>query len=1286
MTTNNVSLRVKLNADGKELIADVNDVQRAFKRLDRDVRRVGGGESLDRLAKGAKRAAAASSALAAAGGAAAAVLVTRLVRGGLESGDALAKQSAELGIATERLAAYQRAAEITGVAQDSVAKAMQRLSRTLLDAQQGSKTAESALSALGLSASELISLTPDQALERFADAIREVESPTLKAALAQQALGRSGAQLLNFLDLGSEGMNDFARQTEIAGTAMSAQLLGRIEQANDAMGQISLATQGLGQQLAAQFAPLITDVSNRIFQFAEEMGGMGNVAELVFTRIIDVVGSVADGINLVSIGFQGFRAGVVTAGQVITNVLQVIDHDFTVLVNGGKAALNTLIEGVTIAFESVLDQISSIALRASQIDVLPDGLQRQLESIAGGLRTAAAATRELGDSAKLSESQTSALLTGLGDAFGEAGQRYRQEFVDALQAPIPSEALEEWIAKVQEGADAQSEAWLKARDAQNAAATLNTDDVLKSLAEQTAASKAYGTALDSLLGKLDPVAKAQSDVAQDVTLIAQAFQKGDLTVTQYTKLLGELGKQYQTLLDPQAKAKEQQTELLAQMLPLKTATREYGEELLLLKAALDDSNATDEERAEALANLKREYIELFPEIQRNQAAADSWAEAWQRAIERIDSAFADAWKGAFDGFDDFRDELLNGFKQLAAELAHQRITKPLIDAFTGGIAQAGGRGIGGGGGGGGFNVYGAVANQVLGGGGAGGGIFAGGGGGYSINAGLLTGGLGSLGGAYSSLIGGAGNLSAAAFGFGSAADDFVVNAFGNQAANFSSTGARFGLKGNAGLGAGILANAALGYAGGTAGTAAGEALFGKQAESAYGQIAGSVIGSFFGPVGTLVGSAIGGLADAAFGGDGKRRSTIGVATSSTQNRPNAFAEQVGASGLRFQAIENRGGDNGRDAAQSLFDTLLMLDGALVELAGRSGIAIDFSDRSLGTSSGVAGKAGLEEDFFGVFGFNGADQGDLVGAADEFVKQFLAEIDSELPKRVRDGLKGVTQTAEEIVGAFEQLQAIDQLLDLDVVNDTAEVLQVLADAQRPLLDQYGELTQQVLDAGSGLDGTAESMGVLTQALDAQKRVALDLAVAYQTLGAEVGARFGSTINQIQESLLNEEELYGRRRQQIAELTAELATTLDPGRIAELTGQIDSLASGAFQGLDEGQQQSLASEFIGFLEQANDLSQRQIAAGLADLEARETGVRSAVDLELGAQSSRVQERAAEAQAAAAAQNQATADQFAQSVQRYGDIVEQAGQQQLANLQATYGFPAFAGTYRRGELVIP
>lgn len=113
-----------------------------------------------------------------------------------------------------------------------------------------------------------------------------------------------------------------------------------------------------------------------------------------------------------------------------------------------------------------------------------------------------------------------------------------------------------------------------------------------------------------------------------------------------------------------------------------------------------NAEATEAER-QKVRELAGAIYEENAAVESNQKAlkesadyADDYAKAWENAIERIDESFADAWKGAFDSFEDFSDSLLKSFENLAAEIAHINITKPLTDQLTGALKGTGGLNLG----------------------------------------------------------------------------------------------------------------------------------------------------------------------------------------------------------------------------------------------------------------------------------------------------------------------------------------------------------------------------------------------------------------------------------------------------------------------------------------------------------------------------------------------------------------------------------------------------------------
>ena len=604
-------------------------------------------------------------------------------------------------------------------------------------------------------------------------------------------------------------------------------------------------------------------------------------------------------------------------------------------------------------------------------------------------------------------------------------------------------------------------------------------------------------------------------------------------------------------------------------------------------------------------------------------ASNPWAAALQGAVERVDSAFVDMWKNIGSGFDSFADSLKDAFKQLLAELANLAITRPIMMRIGAALGLGGGS-------------AGAMAS----------------GGGF--------GGIGSLLGGAKSFIGGfkSGGLSGgidALAGAGSLSSNWLGNAMTDFRFALGDVSRSLGLDGLAGrfdaagleiktFGQSVVdlgANLGAGMAGSYAGNKVGQALFGERKTTGAGGTIGGVIGSAWGPMGTAIGSFLGSIAENAvakiFGaGDLVKWGKLGITTGKDIPTDGSALQTItGASGLTLSAVAKR---TDAEAAKQLLEGFSTIDAALTAAARAAGVTVDFTNKVLGNTSLNVDNEGPKNSFGVGARLDKFNADAIKSSADDFARAWVAEIDDQLTGRIKTILGDTSKrTAEQIVQIFGFATKLDELLKLDVLKEVADAA---AASTKTLLDAYSEATDAVVNLAQEYDGTLESMTGLTDALTSQKQVAAQLAAAYQEVSSLVDATFGNAISTIEESMLSEADLYQRRREQIASLTAELGTTIDPAKIAGLVQQIDSLAGSAFQMLDESQRASLSGEFIDFLRQAQTLADQQIQAGRDSLAGRETAVTNAVDLEV--------------MNTAALTQQAAANTFSEAVEKFAGIV--------------------------------
>ena len=726
----------------------------------------------------------------------------------------------------------------------------------------------------------------------------------------------------------------------------------------------------------------------------------------------------------------------------------------------------------------------------------------------------------------------------------------------------------------------------------------------KRLVDQEAAVRSLAGALTGSTTEQNAAAKAAENQAQKIkdTIEQLQFEAQQITKT----------------------AREQRIAIALRNAGAAAATAE-GRSISQLTGLLFDHEESLKRNKAALDEMDRGMADLEAGLDKTATKSDPWADALEGAVERVDSSFVEMWKNIGSGFDSFADSLKDAFKQLLAELAHMAITRPILMRFASAMGLSGSASaMAGGGGGGGL---GGIAS-----------LFSGKSAFQGFQSGGLSGGInGLIGGSETGGMLGE-SLSSFRFALGDLSSklglDGLAGKFNSQGLEIKSTGANL-LDLGANIGAGFL--------GSIAGDKIGSALFGDRKTTGIGSTVGGTIGSAWGPIGTFIGSTLGSIAENAIGkifgtGDLVKFGKLGITTGGGSNIPNdgsALKTITAASGLQLSAVAKR---TDKDAALQLLEGFSAIDSTLTELSRSVGITVDFAGKVLGNTSLNVDNEGPKNSFGVGARLDKFNAEKIKTSADDFARAWISEIDDQLTGRIKQILSDTSKrTAEQIVQIFGFASKLDQLLKLDVL---AEVTEAAATKMKTLLDVYGEATDAVVSLAQEYDGSLESMTSLTDALQSQKQVAAQLAVAYEEVSRLVDATFGNAINTIEESMLSEADLYQRRREQIATLTDELSTTIDPAKLAGLVQQIDALAGSAFGMLDETQRQSMGAEFIAFLQQAQTIADQQIQAGRDSLAGRETATANAIDLEV--------------LNTAALTQQAAANTFADAVKQFAGVM--------------------------------
>lgn len=176
-----------------------------------------------------------------------------------KAGDEVAKMAKRTGLAVEMLSELRHVAGLTGTDLSSVEKATKRMSKTIVDASEGMATYIRAFDRIGLSAEDLMRLSPEDQFWTIAKAIGNLEDATLRAATAQDIFGRAGTQLLPMMAESAESLDRMRQEAHDLGVVFDEEAAAKAEAFQDAMLKLKASIQGVGIELADTLVPIITE-------------------------------------------------------------------------------------------------------------------------------------------------------------------------------------------------------------------------------------------------------------------------------------------------------------------------------------------------------------------------------------------------------------------------------------------------------------------------------------------------------------------------------------------------------------------------------------------------------------------------------------------------------------------------------------------------------------------------------------------------------------------------------------------------------------------------------------------------------------------------------------------------------------------------------------------------------------------------------------------------------------------------------------------------------------------
>ena len=217
-----------------------------------------------------------------------------LIKRSLDATDKLGKVSSKLGVTSEELQRFRYAARLAGVEQRTLDMGLQRFTRRVGEAAQGTGEAKQALKDMGieLKSSNGRILSATSLLSQVADALKNTTDPAERLRLAFKLFDSEGVAMVNMLKDGSKAFKDTIKEADTLGMVLSNEAVQGVEAANNAIFRLSNFITTVFHQVVAKLAPLIETLSDKFREWTAGMvkngGGIKKVSQSIARSIINM--------------------------------------------------------------------------------------------------------------------------------------------------------------------------------------------------------------------------------------------------------------------------------------------------------------------------------------------------------------------------------------------------------------------------------------------------------------------------------------------------------------------------------------------------------------------------------------------------------------------------------------------------------------------------------------------------------------------------------------------------------------------------------------------------------------------------------------------------------------------------------------------------------------------------------------------------------------------------------------------------------------------------------------
>ena len=200
------------------------------------------------------------------------------------------------GQSTSRLQEFDYAAEMIGVSSDRIRDSLKETTNKMQEARDGNEATALAYQNLGVAITDADGQlrSAEDVFYDTIDALGQMKNQTERDAIAMDLLSESAQELNPLIEIGSEGLKQYAQEAHDMGYVLDNEALTALTEVDDAYQRLQKSQEAAKNQLSAEFAPYLTEFYEKVTKLIKDGGQALKDSGLVsaFGMLLETAGDI----------------------------------------------------------------------------------------------------------------------------------------------------------------------------------------------------------------------------------------------------------------------------------------------------------------------------------------------------------------------------------------------------------------------------------------------------------------------------------------------------------------------------------------------------------------------------------------------------------------------------------------------------------------------------------------------------------------------------------------------------------------------------------------------------------------------------------------------------------------------------------------------------------------------------------------------------------------------------------------------------------------------------------